>query len=234
VYKNDDRACDGCTVAWQPGLAPPVLPDARKQLLDPVTAYQIVSILEGVVQRGTGVEPKKVGKTIGVKTGTSNDYTNAWMMGFTPNLALGVWVGFDSGKSLGNGETGSRAAGPIFRDFMMAALKDTPDLPFRIPQGVSLTEVDLDTGCLPGPDSRVVILEAFKPGTEPTERCARTSGDYKIDFSNVHDGDEQVAVATPSPNGAPAPSGDLAAQLPGAAPIPTQTPSEPSIKDGIF
>ncbi|MEP7211171.1 MAG: penicillin-binding protein 1A [Alphaproteobacteria bacterium] len=233
VYKTDDRACDGCAATWQNGLAPPTLADPRKQLLDPVTAYQITSILEGVVQRGTGVEPKKVGKTLGVKTGTTNDYTNAWMVGFSPNLVLAVWVGFDSGKSLGSGETGSRAAGPIFRDFMTAALKDTPDLPFRIPQGVSLTEVDLDTGCLPGPDSRVVILESFKPGTEPTERCKAAAGEYKVDFSHVRDGDEQVAVSQPA-NGTPAPSGDLSAQIPGQPAMPPQTPSEPSIKDGIF
>jgi penicillin-binding protein 1A len=237
VYKTDDRACDGCMATWQDGLAPPTLADPRKQLLDPIVAYQITSILEGVVQRGTGVEPKKVGKTLGVKTGTTNDYTNAWMMGFSPNLVLGVWVGFDDGHSLGAGETGSRAAGPIFRDFMMAALKDTPDLPFRIPRGVSLVEVDLDTGCLPGPDSRVVILESFKPGTEPTERCKTAPGEYKVDFSNVRDGDEQVGVSTPPADGTPAPSGNLAAQLPqlpGQAQIPPQTPTEPNIKDGIF
>jgi penicillin-binding protein 1A len=236
VYKNDDRVCDNCTAIWKDGDAPPALADQRKQLLDPVTAYQITSILEGVVQRGTGVEPKKVGKPLGVKTGTTNDYTNAWMVGFSPNLAVAVWVGFDSGKSLGNNETGSRAAGPIFRDFMMAALKDQPDVPFRIPQGVSLTEVDLDTGCLPGPDSRVVILESFKPGTEPTERCKTQAGEYKVDFAHARDGDEQVAVSTPEPGGTPAPTGDLAAQLPGQPSMPPQTPTptEPNIKDGIF
>lgn len=233
VYKTDDRACDGCTIEWQNGLAPPTLADPRKQLLDPVTAYQIVSILEGVVQRGTGVEPKKVGKPLGAKTGTTNDYTNAWMVGFSPNLVLGVWVGFDQGKSLGSGETGSRAAGPIFRDFMMAALKDQPDLPFRIPQGVSLTEVDLDTGCLPGADSRIVILEAFKPGTEPTEHCKAGGEGFKVDFSRVGDGDEQVGVAKPA-DGVPPPTGNLAAQIPGQPAMPPQTPTEPNIKDGIF
>lgn len=232
VYKTDNRACDGCMATWRDGLAPPVLTDERKQVLDPVTAYQIVSILEGVVQRGTGAEPKKVGKPLGVKTGTTNDYTNAWMVGFSPNLVLGVWVGFDQGKSLGPGETGSRAAGPIFRDFMMAALKDKPGLPFRIPQGVSLAEVDLDTGCLPGPDSRVVILESFKPGTEPTERCKAGGEGFKVDFSRVGDGDDQVGVGKPA-DGALAPTGDLAAQL-GQPAMPPQRPTEPSIKDGIF
>jgi penicillin-binding protein 1A len=233
VYKTDQRACDGCNELWKNGEAPPALPDQRKQLLDPVTAYQITSILEGVVQRGTGVEPKKVGKPLGVKTGTTNDYTNAWMVGFSPDLAVAVWVGYDSGKSLGPNETGSRAAGPIFRDFMMLALKDQPSVPFRIPQGVSLTEVDLDTGCLPGPDSRVVILEAFKPGTEPTERCKTAPGEYKVDFAHARDGDEQVAVSTTA-DSTPPPSGDLSAQLPRSVQMPAQTPSEPSIKDGIF
>ncbi|MBI1361650.1 MAG: PBP1A family penicillin-binding protein [Alphaproteobacteria bacterium] len=235
VYKTDDRACDGCEANWQPGLQPPVLADPRKQLLDPVTAYQMVSMLEGVVQRGTGQGLKVVGKPLGAKTGTTNDYTDAWMMGFSPNLALGVWVGYDQPRTLGSGETGSKDAGPIFRDFMMEALKNLPTEDFRIPQGVRLVEVDHDTGCLPGSETRLIILEAFKPGTEPTERCkvGGGSGEYTIDLSNVSAGDEAY---TPPP-----PGGEVASAQGVSQPVPGQpaTPPKPSddqltLKSPIF
>ncbi len=235
VYKTDNRTCDGCEADWQPGLQPPVLADPRKQLLDPVTAYQMVSMLEGVVQRGTGQGLKVVGKPLGAKTGTTNDYTDAWMMGFSPNLALGVWVGYDQPRTLGPGETGSKDAGPIFRDFMMEALKNMPTENFRIPQGVSVVEVDHDTGCLPGPETRLIILEAFKPGTEPTERCkvGGGTGEYKIDLSHVSAGDEAY---TPPPQGSDIPSAQgVAEQIPGQPPTPPkQGDDQLTLKSPIF
>ncbi|MDP3737082.1 MAG: penicillin-binding protein 1A, partial [Hyphomonadaceae bacterium] len=172
VYRTDARPCDGCTkVEWKKGLQPPQLADERAQLMDPVTAYQMVSILEGVVERGTAATARSIGKPIAAKTGTTNDQVDAWTVGFSPDLVVGIWVGFDTPKNMGDGETGGRLAAPIFRDFMLAALKDRPPLNFRIPEGVQQVEVDYDSGCLPAPETTRVILEAFKPGTGPTERC---------------------------------------------------------------
>src|SRR5204862_2316000 len=96
---------------------------------------QIVSMMEGVVQRGTGTAVAAVGKPIAGKTGTTSDWYDAWFIGFSPDLAAGIYVGFDDPRTLGNGETGGHVAAPIFRDFMAAALKDKPPTPFAPPPG---------------------------------------------------------------------------------------------------
>jgi penicillin-binding protein 1A len=166
LMRGDTRACEGCNGPWN-GQGAPQIPDAREQLIDPITAYQMTSMLEGVVQRGTGAVIASVGKPLAGKTGTTNDYRDAWFIGFSPDLVAGVWIGFDKPRSLGNGETGGGLAAPIFRDFMTVALADTPATPFRLPPGVRLVRIDQKTGLLPGPQTTATILEAFKPGTEP-------------------------------------------------------------------
>ena len=167
VFRHDGRLCPGCTeIAWS-GQAEPDLPDTRERVADPGSAYQVVSMLEGVVQRGTGRRIRAVGKPLAGKTGTTNDNRDTWFIGFSPDLAVGVFVGFDSPKSLGRSETGSSVAAPVFRDFMEAALKDRPATPFRIPPGIRLVRVDTTTGLVARGPGRGVILEAFKPGTEP-------------------------------------------------------------------
>ena len=172
-----------------------MLADERAQVLDPVTAYQVVSILEGVVQRGTGTTIRSVGKPVAAKTGTTNDQFDAWTMGFSPDLVAGVWIGFDQPRDMGNGESGGRVAAPIFRDFMLAALKDRPAVTFRVPNGVEHVEVDADTGCQPGPDTRLIITEAFRPGSAPTDRCEAPVGadGYRVDFSKMAAGDETAS-----------------------------------------
>jgi penicillin-binding protein 1A len=140
----------------------------REQVLDPATAYQMVSMLEGVVQRGTGTAVKAVGKPLAGKTGTTNEGRDVWFMGFSPDLVAGVYLGFDQPRSLGEKATGGRYAAPIFRDFMMEALKDKPATPFRVPPGIRMVRVDYYSGARAFPGAGKVILEAFKPGTEPT------------------------------------------------------------------
>ncbi len=167
LYRHDQRDCGACAAEVWNGAAPPELADDREQLLDPVTSYQIVHMLEGVVERGTGRRALRVGKPLAGKTGTTNDYVDAWFMGFSPDLVVGVWVGFDQPRTLGVGEAGGSVAAPIFTEFMAAALEDAPPLPFRIPPGVRLVNIDAETGELPGPATSSVILEAFRPGTEP-------------------------------------------------------------------
>ncbi len=172
VFRRDQRECPNCTAEWRRGMAPPTLPDTRQQALDPVTAYQIVSMSEGVVQRGTATVVNELGFPLGGKTGTTNDYKDAWFIGFSPDLVVGVWAGFDTPRDMGEGETGGRIAAPIFRDFMREALWDTSPTPFRIPAGVRLVRVDYSTGLLPNASSTQTILEAFKPDTEPTRDVA--------------------------------------------------------------
>ena len=146
ILRHDMRSCAGCAnVAWE-GQAPPTLPEVRAQIADPLSAYQVVSMLEGVVQRGTGTIVRSVGKPIAGKTGTTNDSFDAWFVGFTPDLVAGVWVGFDQPRTLGPTEQGATAAAPIFRDFMADALEGKPAMPFRIPQGIRLVRINEETG----------------------------------------------------------------------------------------
>ena len=167
LYVHDPRECNGCNAEEWDGGPPPELEDPRPQVLDPIVAYQTVHMLEGVVERGTGGVARRVGKPLAGKTGTTNDYKDALFFGFSPDLVVGVWVGFDEPRSLGENEAGGSVAAPIFTDFMEAALKDEPALPFRIPPGVRLVRIDARTGDLPGPATDVIIDEAFRPGTEP-------------------------------------------------------------------
>ncbi len=167
IYRHDTRTCEDCkTDLWLPGSEPPDLPDARPQAIDPATAYQMVSMLQGVVERGTGRRLRELNRPIGGKTGTTNDSFDTWFMGFSPDLAVGVWVGFDNPRTLGPNETGSSVAVPIFRDIMAEALKGAPVVPFRIPPGIRLVRINPQTGAPARPGERDSILEAFKPGTE--------------------------------------------------------------------
>lgn len=169
IYRHDQRVCDDCNVEEWVGQQEPFLPDNREQILDSRTAFQMVSMLEGVVQRGTGRSIRSVGKPIGGKTGTTNDERDAWFIGFSPDLAVGVFVGFDNPIPMGRGATGGGVAAPIFRDFMQEAIGDKPAIPFRTPEGIRMVRINRDTGLLARAGDRAVILEAFKPGTEPSD-----------------------------------------------------------------
>jgi penicillin-binding protein 1A len=203
--------CEECSAPWS-GQPAPVIPDVREQVLDPITAYQVVMMEQGVVERGTGTIVKSVGKTLGGKTGTTNDYKDAWFVGFSPDLVVGVWAGFDRPRTLGEGETGGRLATPIFRDFMTEALKKTPEMPFRTPAGVRFVRVDPQTGLLPGPSTVDTIVEPFRPGTEPTTATP-----------------EQLFIIGQEATGFPG-AGLPQPQIPGATPAVQQQP--PSRQEG--
>ena len=168
IFRHDTRPCGTCNqVPWNDGLAVPAVPDTREQVNDPRTVYQMVSMLEGVVQRGTATRLLSLGKPLAGKTGTTNDSHDAWFMGFSPNLVVGTYIGFDQPRSLGAKETGGSAAVPVFKDVMEVALKDQPATPFRVPRGLRLVRVNPENGRLAQPGERKAIWEAFIPGTEP-------------------------------------------------------------------
>ncbi|MDA9008930.1 penicillin-binding protein 1A [Alphaproteobacteria bacterium] len=149
LFKHDARYCHECESTEWNNLAMPALLDEREQIADPISAYQVVSMLRGVVQRGTARSLRDtVNRPIGGKTGTTNKAQDAWFVGFTPDLVVGVYVGFDKPKPLGKGEYGGRAAGPIFRDFVNNALEGTPAQAFRVPKGVVFRNIDPVTGVL--------------------------------------------------------------------------------------
>ena len=140
---------------------------AGKQVVSPELAYVMTYMLRGTIERGTGAAARALGRPAAAKTGTTNDYSNAWFIGYTPQLATGVWVGYDRPRSLGKDETGSRVAVPIWTAFMQEALAGTPPEDFPIPERVVLVPVDMNPsgGCV-----RPVTM-AFVAGTEPKEVC---------------------------------------------------------------
>jgi len=167
LYRNDQRACVGCQADDWNGEEPPVLADMRKQVLDPIVAYQVTHMMEGVVERGTGRRALRIGKPVAGKTGTTDDYRDAIFVGFSPDLVVGVRIGFDDNRSLGEGEAGGSLAAPVFTEFMEKALEKEPATPFRIPPGVRLVKVNAATGAPAPGGGPGVIDEAFRPGTEP-------------------------------------------------------------------
>jgi len=173
VYRRDERVCGTCvplsdvadTIDFE--SQEPRLLDDRDEVADPRIAYQMVSMMEGVVERGTGRKIRVLNRPLAGKTGTTNDATDAWFVGFSPDLVVGVFTGFDTPRSLGAFEEGSSVAVPIFRDFMRDALRGEDKIPFRIPDGIRLVRVSAKTGLPAKPGDTDVILEAFIPGTEP-------------------------------------------------------------------
>jgi penicillin-binding protein 1A len=177
IWRHDARNCEGCNEADWHGQQEPLLADVREQVLDPRTAYQMVSILQGVVQRGTGRSVQAVGKPVAGKTGTSQDSQSVWFIGFSPDLAAGVYVGFDNPRTLGHDaigqeEQGATVSAPIFRDFMKGALADAPPTPFRVAPGIEEATVDWISGNPVPAGSPGAIVEAFKAGTAPGEANA--------------------------------------------------------------
>jgi penicillin-binding protein 1A len=171
IFKHDARECRGCDApdGWK-NQAEPQLVDRREQVLDVMTAYQITSMMEGVVQGGTAAVMREVGKPIAGKTGTTTDEKDVWFVGFSPDLVVGLYLGYDKPRSLGRAAQGGHTAGPIARDFMKLALADKPAVPFRMPAGIKLIRVDPKTGMRVAPGSSgPSILEAFKPGTAPPD-----------------------------------------------------------------
>jgi penicillin-binding protein 1A len=163
ILRHDSRTCVGCNPAHYNYQPVPELEDPREQVIDPLSAYQMVSILEGVAQRGTGTRLRSLGRHVGGKTGTTNDNRDAWFVGFSPDLVVGVYVGFDEPRTLGRRETAAAVALPVFHEFMREALVNQADTPFRIPDGIKLVRVNHDTGRPAVPGDSVVITEALKP-----------------------------------------------------------------------
>ncbi|MEO1089418.1 MAG: penicillin-binding protein 1A [Pseudomonadota bacterium] len=158
VQTSDGRRCDHCALPGYDGGLPPVLADERETIADPRRTYQITSMLQGVIERGTGQRAKALGRPLAGKTGTTNDSRDTWFIGFSPDLVVGVFVGYDQPRSLGRRATGSSVALPIWVDVMGQALEDAPIRPFAVPPGLRLVIVRSGS-------SR--IMEAFVAGTEP-------------------------------------------------------------------
>lgn len=165
IYRHNAIKCSACLAKKWEGQKLPELPDTRQQLISKESAFQVVSLMQGVVQRGTGRRVLAVGRPLAGKTGTTNDVVDAWFVGMAPNMVVATWVGFEKSHSLGYREEGGRTAAPIFRDFMKKALKG-PELEFRPPKGLVAVRVGLDNGA-ERKKGRRVIYEYFKVGVKP-------------------------------------------------------------------
>ncbi len=166
IYRHEQTPCPECAALKWENQSAPDFHVVREQVVDPLSAYQMTSILEGVATRGTGARLNGLHRHVAGKTGTTNETKDAWFVGFTPDLVAGVYVGYDEPISLGRAETGAKAALPIFYDFMAEALKNSPDTNFRIPEGIKLVRVNPQTGKPSSPGDSTVIIEALKPDFE--------------------------------------------------------------------
>jgi len=171
IWVHDQRQCGDCKADTWRGQAEPNVPDDRRQIVDPHTAYQITSMMEGVVQRGTAQNINKILPNVPVagKTGTTNDEKDAWFIGYTPDLVVGVFVGYDAPRHLGKGMTGGHVSAPIFANFLKMALADKKAVPFRIPPGIKLARINLRTGLRAQGGEPDSVMEAFKPYEDPDD-----------------------------------------------------------------
>jgi penicillin-binding protein 1A len=200
IFKHDQRICEGCNAKEWHNQPEPTIVDNREQVLDPMTAYQITSMMEGVVQHGTGYIIHDLGYPIAGKTGTTNDEKDAWFIGFTPDLVVGLYMGFDTPKPMGHGSTGGGLAAPVFKEFMKAELAGTRPVDFRVPPGIKLIAINRKTGMRANPGEPGTIIEAFKPGTGPADTYSVIGmGDQMdIDAPRVLSPEASQAVTTGS------------------------------------
>jgi penicillin-binding protein 1A len=209
IYRHDARACEKCLLAsYDSNLPEPELIEDRPQVMSPYTAYQITSMLEGVVQRGTGKKVLVVGKPVAGKTGTSNDERDAWFIGYTPDLTVGVYVGYDNPRPMGHKRTGGELAAPIVADFMKLALKDKAAIPFRVPRAIELIPINAVNGKRAIFGAEGTILEAFKPGDEPPA-ITRTIGQTASNAGGGAKGGGVVLVPAHKAAAQPAQGGGL-------------------------
>ncbi len=169
-------------------LAQNIFFDDADQLIKPTTAFVMTSLLRGVVEdkKGTGARARAVGREVAGKTGTTNNYYDAWFIGYSPQIATGVWVGFDKEKSLGKGEVGGRSALPIWIDYMKAAHDGLPQMTFPVPDGIVFANIDSETGKLANASTKNILRQAFVEGTEPTASSGKSeeaTDFYKQDLS---------------------------------------------------
>ena len=179
IFKNQLRFCKDCDLISYTSENLPQIKNNYKQIFSPQTAYQMTSILEGVVQRGTGKKLKDLNLQLAGKTGTTNKNTDAWFIGFTSNLVIGVYVGFDNPRTLGKFETGSKTALPIFKEFVKNSVNNNEARPFKVAKGIKMMVVDASTGKKADSNSKNTIIESFKE-----EKIANNN---KIDIDNITD-----------------------------------------------
>ena len=182
IFNADNRKCIGCEEISYLKKEIPSIKDNREQIISPETAYQITSMLEGVVKRGTGRKLRNLNLPLAGKTGTTNKNMDAWFLGFTSKLVIGVYVGFDEPKTLGKYETGAKTALPVFKKFVKNAIKRKDAHPFKIPKSINLVLVDVETGLLPNSNTKKTIYESFKSDSNFMVSLEKLSNKDRLGF----------------------------------------------------
>ena len=195
IFKHEESICQACNADdWTEQDEPEVV-DNREQVLDPMTAYQITSMMQGVITRGTAAGKIKLESEVAGKTGTTNDEKDTWFVGYTPNLVAGLYIGMDDPKPLGRGATGGSLAAPLFNAFMQAALKDKKPAKFILPEGMKLIAVNRQTGMQAIDGEGGTIMEAFKPGTGPADVFSVIGGEEFASPEEILNSSQQAKEA---------------------------------------
>ena len=187
ILKHDKRRCVSCNVEKWENQNIPELPDSREQIVDPLSAYQMTSILEGVAVRGTAARLRSLKKHLAGKTGTTNQNKDGWFVGYSPDLVVAIYMGFDEPRTMGRIETGAATALPVFYNFMKEALVNQADIPFRIPNGIKLVRINYNTGRPATPKDTAVITEALKPDFDFEHQSQRVIGSSDSPGNNGKD-----------------------------------------------
>jgi penicillin-binding protein 1A len=231
IYRSDNRCAvmGNCDAADWDGKAMPRPPNRTRQLLDPMAAFQMVHIMEGVIQRGTATVLRDLNRPLFGKTGTTNGPTNVWFVGGTPDIVAGVYLGYDQPKPLGAYAQGGRIAAPVWKEWAQTALKDQSKVPFVAPPGIRWVRIDRASGrrvfgifpTTEDPKSSV-IWEAFQPQTEPRRSFRGAAGD-PYDQQNADEAQQPNKRPAPRPRAAgPAAVTPRPAPAPAPAGLPTQ------------
>ena len=228
IFRQDDRLCPDCRQDWRSGELEPVLQPNSQLIMDPVTAFQLTSMMRGVVERGTATRLQSLGMPLAGKTGTTNEAKDAWFIGFTPNMVAGCFIGYDNPRPMGRGAFGGTLCAPVFEDFMEIAMKDRPKLDFPFPPHAVMAKIDRSTGRRLSDDASGagVALEAFRLGEVPA--IGEYSGGAVIEgrFDMFAGGDLPMRLeqdepsSGPSSGGAPGDGGGAGGQAP-APPSPS-------------
>ena len=185
IVNNENRKCINCNQISFTSKEYPEIKDNYKQVFSPQTAYQITSLLEGVIQRGTGKKLNKLKLNLAGKTGTTNKNTDAWFIGFTSNYVIGVYVGMDNPSPLGKFETGSKTALPIFENFVQNAVKKSEARPFKVADEITMMIVDANTGQKAKFSSKNTIMESFKSKNVIDGKVLYSNSDRRMNVNNI-------------------------------------------------
>ena len=184
IFNNEKRFCENCDLISYEGTSKPIIKNKYQQIFSPQTAYQITSMLKGVIERGTGKGLRELKLELAGKTGTTNKNTDTWFIGFTSNLVVGVYIGYDNPRSLGKFETGSKTAMPVFKEFIKKTANTFNARPFKVADNINMMVIDAKTGKKANPKTKLAIIESFKKNDNKLDNISNNF-DSRLNTTNI-------------------------------------------------